>query len=263
MKLGTLVRITNINNCQQEFQKIRELGLESCQLVYKPKVYTREDADTIRKAADSVGIEISAQFCGYYDNDAIWDLYHGYLTSGLNVEFVSWLGISDMVIHAGFIPNNPFAPEYATMLASIESLAQKCEPLGINILFETGGESPITLLRLIEDLGRDNLYINLDPANILMYGYGNPVDAVYTYGKYIRNIHGKDGLPPTNPRKLGAETPAGKGEVDFPALFRRLKDLGYDRYITIEREISGKEQLKDIILAKEYFEKLLVECGWQ
>jgi len=277
MKLGTLVRLANVNDCRQEFQKVKELGLESCQLVYKPKVYTREDAETIRKAADSVGIEISAQFCGYYDNDTIWDLYYGYLTSGLNVEayraerlrylcqgaeFVNWLGISDMVIHAGFIPNNPFAPEYATMLTSVEALAQKCEPLGVNILFETGGESPITLLRLIEDLGRDNLYINLDPANILMYGYGNPVDAIYTFGKYIRNIHGKDGLPPTNPRKLGEETPVGKGAVDFPALFKRLKDLGYDRYITIERETSGEEQLKDIILAKEYFEKLLIELGF-
>jgi L-ribulose-5-phosphate 3-epimerase len=277
MKLGTIIRIANISQCENQFQKVRDLGLEACQVVYKPKVYTREDADRIREAADKVGLEISAQFCGYYDNATIWDLYYGYLTAGLNVEaykaerlrylceaaeFVSWIGISDMVIHAGFTPNNPFAPEYATMLASIEFLARKCESLGVNILFETGAESPITLLRLIEDVGRDNLYINLDPANILMYGYGNPVDAVYTFGKYVRNIHGKDGVPPTNPRQLGAEMPVGKGEVNFFLLFKRLKDLGYDRYIIIERETTGEEQVRDIILAKEYFEKLMIECGW-
>ncbi len=277
MKIGTIIRLSDVNQCENQFQRVRDLGLEACQLVYKPKVYTREDADRIRATADKVGLEISAQFCGYYDNETIWDLYYGYLTAGLNVEafkaerlrylraaidFVSWLGISDMVIHAGFTPNNPFSREYATMLASIESLAKRCESLGINILFETGGESPITLLRLIKDVGRDNLYINLDPANILMYGYGNPVDAVYTFGRYIRNIHGKDGVPPTNPRQLGAEMPVGKGEVDFPALFKRLKGLGYNRYIIIERETTGEEQVRDIILAKEYFEKLMIEFGW-
>lgn len=254
MKLGVLLRIKDINSCNEEFQKVRELGLETCQLVYKPKEYKKEDAEIIKEAADKAGVEISAQFCGYYDNYTIWDIYYGYCTAGLNVEayraerleylcagaeFVHWLGITDMIIHAGFIPNNPFSPEYATMLSSIEFLSSKCQALGLNLLFETGAESPITLLRLIQDIGRDNLFINFDPANVLMYGYGNPVDALHVYGKYVRNVHGKDGLLPENPRKLGKETVVGEGMVDFPRVLRKLKELGYDRYITIEREISG------------------------
>jgi len=272
MKLGTLVRITDISESNEKFETLKALGFESCQLVYKPKEYIKQDAESIRAAADQAGIEISAQFCGYYDTDTIWDIYYGYTTAGLNIEayrserlkyvceaakFASWLGISDIVVHAGFIPNNPFSPEYTGMLGSIELLSRHCAGMGMNILFETGGEAPITLLRLIEDIGRDNLYINFDPANILMYGYGNPVDALNVFGKYVRNIHGKDGMLPTKPRELGSETPVGKGMVDFPTVFRILKDLGYDRHIIIEREITGAQQTKDIIAAKEYFEAVL------
>ena len=274
MKFGLMTRITEIDSCGREFQKVLDADMNSCQLVYKPKIYTKEDAQIIRQAADRVGVEISAQFCGYYDNHTIWDTYYGYLTAGLNVEayrserlkylcdgakFVNWLGISDMVIHAGFIPNNPFSHEYATMLSAIDFLSTECKRLGVNILFETGGEAPITLLRLIQDIGRDNLFINFDPANILMYGYGNPVDAIQVFGSYIRNVHGKDGVLPVNPKKLGAETVVGEGMVDFHEVFKRLKNIGYDRFITIEREISGPQQLKDILNAKKYFEKVLSE----
>ncbi|MDD4414232.1 MAG: sugar phosphate isomerase/epimerase [Oscillospiraceae bacterium] len=272
MKLGTLVRITNIDDVNEKFEVLKNHGFESCQLVYKPKEYTMQDAETIKSAADKAGIEISAQFCGYYDTDTIWDLYYGHLTAGLNVEayraqrlsyvreaakFASWLGITDIVIHAGFIPNNPFSPGYVSMLTAIEQLSRHCSKIGVNILFETGGEAPIVLLRLIEDINRDNLFINFDPANILMYGYGNPVDALHIFGKYVRNVHGKDGVLPNNPRKIGAEKPAGQGMVDFPAIFRILKGFGYDRHITIEREITGEQQTKDILYAKNYFENLL------
>ncbi|MCL2517691.1 MAG: sugar phosphate isomerase/epimerase [Oscillospiraceae bacterium] len=272
MKFGTLVRISDISESDEKFKKLKELGFDSCQLVYKPKEYIKQDAETIKTAAEKSGIEISAQFCGFYDTETVYDLYYGFLTAGLNIEayrsqrlnyvreaaaFASWLGITDIIIHGGFIPNNPFSPEYASMLVSIEKLSQQCGNFGLNILFETGAEAPITLLRLIEDIGRNNLFINFDPANILMYGYGNPVDALHVYGKYVRNIHGKDGMLPTNPRKLGIEKPAGEGMVDFPAVFKMLKILGYDRYITIEREITGEQQIKDIIKAKKYFEIVL------
>lgn len=274
MKLGTLIRIANINETEKKFRDARELGFTSCQLVYKPEKYVLDDAKYIRKMAHQEGIEISAQFCGYYDNDTIWDNYYGYLTSGLNadayrtsrlnylrqaVPFVQALGISDMVVHAGFIPNNPFSTEYASMKMTIELLARECEKHQVNILFETGPESPVVLLRLIKDIGRENLYINLDPANLLMYGYGNPVDAVATFGKYVRNVHGKDGMPPTDPVVLGKETPVGEGRVDFYAMFRALKALGYDRFITIEREIVGEKQTEDILKAKRYFEIMLQE----
>ena len=271
MKFGTLVRITDISQVNKKFSDLKELGFEACQLVYKPKEYYKNDAMIIKDAAERNGIDISAQFCGYNDNYTIWDLYYGFNTAGLNVEayrasrldyvckaseFASWLGVSDIVIHAGFTPNNPFSPGYASMLTAIKIISHHCEKLGLNVLLETGAEAPVTLLRLIEDVGHNNLFINFDPANIIMYGYGNPVDAITVFGKYIRNIHGKDGMLPTTTRNLGIEMVAGKGMVDFAKIFKMIKDIGYDRYIIIEREIAGDQQVKDIVAAKKYFEKL-------
>ena len=278
MKLGTLVRITDPAQAEEHFTVLRANGFSSCQLVYKPEVYRKEDALRIRTAADRYEIEISAQFCGYRRGPSPDDNYFNFLVEGLNVEtmreerlsyvlkaaeFASWLGVEDIIVHAGYVPNNPFEPAYANMLTSMTILAKHCKQLGLNLLFETGMEAPIVLVRLIQDLGFDNLFINFDPANIFMYGFGNAVDALQVFGKYVRNMHGKDGLLPTDPRALGKETPTGQGLVDFPKIFAMLKALGYDRYVTIEREIAGEQQTKDILMAKAYFEQILTNLGYR
>lgn len=274
MKLGTLIRIQNISDAEDKFAELKKYGFESCQLVYKPETYIAEDAEIIKKAAQKYGIEISAQFCGYYDNETVWDNYKGFLTSGLGVEpyresrikyvkeailFANIIGITDIVVHGGFIPNNPFSAEYESVLSAVTEICDYAEKLNMNVLLETGGESAVALLRIIKDSGKSNLFVNLDPANMIMYGYANPVDSLYTIGKYVRNIHGKDGMPPSDPRILGEEKNIGEGMVDFRAMLAKLKELGYDRYITIERELDDDAQLKEILRAKDYFENLLAE----
>ena len=277
MKLGTLVRIENLSETEAKFSELKKYGFSSCQLVYKPEKYVPEDAETIKNAAEKYDIEISAQFTGYYDNDTVWDNYEGFRTSGLGIEpyresrlkyvkeaasFARLLGITDIVIHGGFIPNNPFSDEYEIVLSAVTELCDYAENLGMNVLLETGGEAAVALLRLIVDSGKSNLFVNLDPANMLMYGYANPVDALYTIGKYVRNIHGKDGMPPTDSRRLGEEKPVGRGRVDFEGLFRELKALGYDRYVIIEREIRDGDHANGIMEAKRYFESILTRIGY-
>lgn len=276
MKLGTLLRISDMESAEEKFRELAESGFSSCQLVYKPEEYKTEDALIIKNLSEKYSIDISAQFCGYKDSDTVWDNYLGYKTAGLGVEgyresrmeyvkkaaeFAKKAGVDDIVIHGGFIPNNPFSADYETMVSVIKELCHYCKALGVNVLLETGGETSVALLRLITDTGCDNLFVNLDPANMLMYGYANPVDSMYTVGKFVRNIHGKDGLPPTDPRELGKETPIGEGMVDFEKLFTKLMELGYDRYITIEREIAGEKQKEDILKAKKYFENLISKLG--
>ena len=107
--------------------------------------------------------------------------------------------------------------------------------------------------------GLDNLGVNLDTANLILYGKANPVDALDVFGRYVRNIHAKDGLYPTNGHDLGKETRIGEGKVDFRALFARLHALGYDSYVTIEREISGDQQLIDILESREYLQSIINE----
>ena len=115
----------------------------------------------------------------------------------------------------------------------------------------------IDLVDLFEDIGTGNLYVNLDPANLILYGKANPVDALDVLGGYVRGVHAKDGLYPTNGRELGHEVKVGDGKVNFPKLLARLHELGYDGSLTIEREISGPQQIADIQATKKYLEELI------
>ena len=137
------------------------------------------------------------------------------------------------------------------------TVAERCAQNEQYFLFETGQETPVTLLRTMHDVGLDNLGINLDPANLILYGKANPVDALGVIGKYVRDVHAKDGCYPTDGRMLGKETPLGEGMVNFPALIKGLQTLGYDGAITIEREISGEQQIADIIKAKALLENCI------
>ena len=162
-----------------------------------------------------------------------------------------------MATHAGFLPECPSDPQYPGVLDSLRAIAIRCRENGQYFLFETGQETPTTILRVIEDVGTGNLGVNLDPANLLMYGKANPVDSLRIIGKYVRDVHAKDGEYPTCGRELGVEKPLGEGSVNFPALIKGLKECGYDGAITIEREISGEKQLADIKRAIEILSALI------
>ncbi len=272
MKYGTLVRLNRVEECEIAFEKVSEMGMESCQIVYKPESYDLEDAKIIKENAKKYGIEISAFFAGFRDNYTAWDLKYDFRNAGLNsamfgaerlrylisaLPFVSELGVDDMIIHAGFVPNDPFAPEYAEMVCKVKLLAERAKKYGINVLFETGGESPITLLRLIQEVNTGNLFVNLDTGNLILYGYGNPCEAVITLGQYVRNVHAKDAYPPTDPSKIGEEKAIGEGVVDFKRVFTLLKERGYDRFITIEREIDGEEQKQDIKRGLKFLKEII------
>ena len=267
MKYGTLIRLADPRDAEPKMRQLRECGLDCCQLVYKPERYEAEDAEIIKEASLKTGVEISAQFCGFRDQYATWNTKSGFLTNGINsplfaesrlayllsaIPFIKKLGITDMIIHAGFIPNNPFDDSYGRMLSAMTMLCGHLKNNGLNLLLETGTDSPISMLRLIEEVGTGNIYVNLDTGNLIMYGYGNPIDALHTYGRLVRNTHFKDGLPPTVPGALGKETEIGSGNVDFKKVISILKSLGYDRYITIERELSGGNQSDEIIRALSY-----------
>ena len=127
------------------------------------------------------------------------------------------------------------------------------------LLFETGQETPVAMLRCFERTGCDNLGVNLDTANLILYGKANPTDALDVLGKYVRDVHAKDGCYPTNGHELGQETRIGEGKVDFKAFFSRLHELGYNSHVTIEREIDGSQQLQDILDAREYLTKIITE----
>lgn len=264
---GSLVRLNDAMDASAAFKKLKELGFSCCQLVYKPKSYTADAAKVISEAAAKQQIRIVSLFAGYNDSYTKWDMYDDYKTAGINSKkygrkrlayiksaaaFAKSIGVDDVLIHAGFIANNPFSAEYKYMKKRLSIFAVYCKSIGVNVLLETGGESPVTLLRIIEDIGTGNLYANLDTANLIMYGFGNPVDAVHTLNKHIKSMHIKDGVPPTTPNVLGKETPVGEGFVDFKRVFAALEKVGYDGPLIIEREIEGDKQTEDLMRAIAY-----------
>ena len=171
-------------------------------------------------------------------------------------DFAKKIGVTDIATHVGFMPENPATTEYTSLIPTLREIAEYAKKNEQYFLFETGQETPITIKRAIEDIGTGNLGVNLDPANLILYGKANPVDALDVFGEYVRGVHGKDGLYPTNGHNLGEEVRVGDGKVNFPAFIAKLKEVGYDGAITIEREISGDQQIEDIMYAKEYLEKL-------
>ena len=274
MKIGTMLYFNSLEEMEKSFIKLRAFGFASCQLCsWEPEKWTDENADGIRALAEKHGIEISSFWCGW-EGPKVWDFYEGQRTLGLvppqyremrvknlcdGADFAHRIGLTDVATHMGFIPECPFDPNFEPLCDAIRTVAQHLKTNGQYLLFETGQETPVTMLRCFEQVGMDNLGVNLDTANLILYGKANPVDALDVFGKYVRNLHAKDGFYPVNGHDLGEEVCLGDGKVDFPALFRRLKELGYDSYVTIEREISGEQQDEDIRHAKVYLETVINE----
>lgn len=272
MKLGVLVKLNDGNGIEKKIRAVKDMGFTSCQICcWDMNAYTDENAKKILTALKEYGVSISTLWCGWRGK-AAWNFYEGQNTLGLvprglreerteNVlegsDFGKKLGVTQIATHVGFLPENPLSDLYAEIVETLRKIASHCKENGQYFLFETGQETPVTLRRTIEDIGLDNLGINLDPANLILYGKANPVDALDTFGLYVKDIHGKDGCYPTNGRELGIEMPLGKGKVNYPAFIARLKEIGYDGPITIEREISGDRQIKDILMAKELLEELI------
>ena len=276
MRIGVLIEIFRDTDIDAKFAELRSMGMESCQLVcWDKEIMNQETADKINVAVGRRKVDITAFWCGWA-GPKVWDFYDGQLTLGLvpeafryervkmlqkGIAFADMIHVKDVATHVGYMPENPYDPNYAGVLACLKELVKLCKENGQNFLFETGQETPVTLKRAIQDiekdLGRGNVGINLDPANLIMYGKANPVDALEVFGEYVMGIHGKDGKYPTDGHMLGDEVPLGKGKVNYPAFVAKLKEIGYTGDITIEREISGEEQKKDIIMAKEVLDELL------
>ena len=270
MKTGVLTTLNN--EVEENIRKVAELGIYTCQLkCWDSRMLTDEMADRAKAASEQYGVEITAFWVGW-DGVAVWDFVDGPLTLGLvpavyrnermnmllkGAECAKSMGVTDVVTHVGFLPINPSSSEWMELVSCLRHICRVLLKNGQYFLFETGQETPVTLLRMIEDIGTGNVGINLDPANLLLYGMANPVDALDVFGKYVRGIHAKDGDYPTDGRHLGKQYPIGEGRVDFPKFIGKLREVGYDGALTIEREISGPKQIEDIMAAKKILDGLI------
>ncbi|NLF00739.1 MAG: sugar phosphate isomerase/epimerase [Anaerolineales bacterium] len=270
LKLGVMASLPH--GPEVELQKAHELGLPTCQMAcWQPDLLNDEIANRLVAASREYQVEVTTIWAGGPGRN-VWDFIEGPTTIGLvppdmraervatlkrAADFAVKVGVPTITTHVGFIPESPSDPLYAGVLGALREVVACCRERGLTFCFETGQETPTTLLRVIEDLGAEGVGINLDPANLLMYGKANPVDALDTIGIYVRGVHAKDGDYPTNGRQLGVEKPLGEGRVNFPVLVPKLKVLGFRGALTIEREISGPKQVEDIQRAIQILSALL------
>ena len=267
LRLGLIIEVDK--DPDVTMRKLKDLELATAQLHVND--LDPKNAPGLRRSLETHDIEPTSLVVGGPGKEG-WDFYGGPLTIGLvprgtraariahmkkASDFARVAGIPAVQSHCGFIPENPNDPVYKEVVEAMRDVAVYCKRNGQNFRYETGQETPITLVRAIKDVGEDNQGVNFDVANLIMYGKANPVDAIEMLGPFIQGVHAKDGLWPVNPRELGQEVPIGKGKVDFPRIITRLKELNYKGAITIEREVSGPEQLKDVREAKVYLESLI------
>jgi sugar phosphate isomerase/epimerase len=260
--------ITSGDNPEEDIKKISEMGFATCQLWISE--YSPGLAKRLTDNLDKYKIKPDTLICmgpGPYK----WSLIDGPSTIGLvpreyrekrierlcrGIDFCVETGIPAVHAHFGFIPEDPRDVLYPEFVEAMKKVGEYGLKKNIDLYFETGQETPITLLRAIEDIGTGNLYVNLDPANLVMYGKANPYDGLRILIKYVKAFHIKDGLYPTNPNRLGNEVLVPEGEVDFPRIIKYLRENDFKGAYVIECELSG-ERTDYILQTKKYVEELI------
>ncbi|PAY17035.1 Fe-S cluster assembly protein HesB [Rhodopirellula sp. SM50] len=232
---------------------IKELGLPTIQLhAPQPAKRDRATAEELKQQLDDMNVRCTAVFGGF-EGESYADIPTVVKTIGLVpaetrqsrlaemrdiADFAKWLGCDAVALHLGFIPHDSSDPQYAEIVKVTAELCEHCAGNDQFLHLETGQETAEGLLDFIAAVGCDNLKINFDPANMILYGTGEPIEALRMLAQHIRSIHCKDATWSDQPGETwGCEVPLGKGDVDMRKYLETLHEIGYEGPLTIEREI--------------------------
>ena len=165
------------------------------------------------------------------------------------------LGLKLVTFHAGFLPHDTADPVFAKMLKRLGEVADAFQRAGITLGFETGQETAPQLLQVLEKLKPRRIAVNFDPANMILYDKGNPIEAMRALAQWISQVHIKDANRTKVPGTWGEEVVVGTGQVDWPAFFAALREMNFTGDLVIERE-AGTQRAADIRQAKALIERL-------
>lgn len=219
-----------------------------------------EAAEQWRAALDRSELEIVTAFLNFegesYASIPICAHTVGYVPPGTRRErerrtcavsdFARSLGIPGVAAHIGCLPDDPRDAEHRAVLELVRRVCDHCARNGQTFALETGQEPAAALLEFLHAVDRPNLGVNFDPANMILYGSGEPMEALRTLGEHVLTVHCKDGTWPETRGEWGRETPLGDGDVGMQRYVRTLREIGYAGPLVIEREIVGEEQRADI-----------------
>ncbi len=238
-----------------------QLGLGLIQVgFFDTSVADEANDDAVLAAVNDAGLEVSATCIGYatedYSSIAQIAKTGGYLPDEywderfkltLRVRDITVkLGATMLMTHIGFVPHDKADAAHATMVDRLKQVTDALGEKGIILAMETGQEPPEALLDFIGAVGRDNIRVNFDPANMILYGVGKPTEAVDVLKDHIAHIHAKDATWSSAPgTEWGEEVVLGTGEADIPQIVAKLKSYGYAGPLVIERE-GGDNRLGDV-----------------
>lgn len=262
----------DLSNIDKSFKDLHDQGFGSCEINYRKNALTKDFAEQVKVASKKHNIKVTT-LVGVPGSKSVWNFRQGPATIGLvpveertdkikvyheMIDFCAMADIPAMHSHFGFIPEDPSSEQYKDFIKVMQDLANYAKERKVMIYFETGQETPTTLIRAIKDIGTGNVFINCDLANLLMYGKANSLDAVKLFSPLIKEFHAKDGKypDPNNPYELGSEVPIPTGEVDFPAVIAELKKQGFKGAVTIECELNGSRH-DYVIKTRKYLQELL------
>ena len=228
------------------------------------------EGDAMPAAAVAAGFRMSGAMLGFpgedYTSPATIEKTGGFGDPGTRPERLDrlkWalartkaLGLSDLMLHAGFIPEVG-SPDRKAFLDTLTRVAEQAEIGGVTVAFETGQESAALLRRTLDDLCCPNLKVNFDPANMLLYDKDDPLAVLDLLAPDIQSVHVKDANRPPRPGAWGEEVPLGTGQTNTAGFVRALKRVGYRGPLCIEREVGTQEdRFRDI----EHGVRFLRDC---
>ena len=257
----------------------KELGIPTVQ-VHSPHAGTRNKAaaDKFLAQCQAAGITVTCVFGGF-DGESYADIPTTTNTVGLVPEatrsaraeemkeisdFTKLLGCDAVGMHIGFVPSDRASVSYKSLITITRDLLDHVAKNGQRLHLETGQETAEHLLEFIHDVERSNLFINFDPANMILYGTGDPIEALKKVGHLVRSVHCKDAkwaAEGVRGKEWGSEVALGEGDVGMDRYLRTLKEIGYTGPLTIEREIAHdrERQRRDIGTASALLQKLRAE----
>lgn len=238
--------------------KVQACGLDAVQLALDPiRRGEWDENETVRTLADA-GIAIvsgmiemagedystlvTIKETGGVRPDATWQA--NLAAAKDNAALAKHLGLSLVTFHIGFVPHDADDPERGKLIDRCKQIVAVFDAQGIAMAFETGQEAADTLLPVLDEMP-DSVGVNFDPANMILYGMGDPIDAVRKLAPRVKQIHIKDAAHTETPGTWGTEQPAGRGDVDWQAFFDVYREQGFTCDLVVERE-GGEQRVEDV-----------------
>lgn len=249
-------------------EKVRATGLSAVHLAIDPLRTLAWPADEVRRQLAEADIDVLAGMMSMAGEDystlssiretggvRIDALFTQNLAAArANAELCRDLRVPLITFHAGFIPHAPDDPLRETMIERLHQVTAIFREYGVRCAFETGQESAETLLDVLREFPEESVGVNFDPANMILYGMGDPIDALRRLAPRVFQVHIKDATPSATPGEWGEEVVVGEGAVDWAAFFRVLAELRPDVDRCIERE-AGETRIDDVRAACAVIER--------